>query len=255
MSSTDTPSAADQQLLDHAHRHGLTVTEKNLEVWRRARLLPGNVPGGGLGRGKGSTSSPPPAGFDLILGLARHAGRGKRPNNLALLLFAEGLPVPEQTVRAAFSSAVDTITVDGDDEPHSDPDQRLDDLAEHIDEGIARLARAGGHTWPPGELASWDENPGLSTSTPKDAALAAAAAVVTGSMSLEDVGDMVRAMNPTAVANPIASLVETTRKDAPDVADKVLTSDGHLALGPCAMPATICGTWPARLLWRTSQRP
>ncbi|MFG2230528.1 hypothetical protein ACGFNX_10975 [Streptomyces sp. NPDC048723] len=279
MSSSDAPSAADQQLLDHAHRHGLAVTPKNLEVWRRARLLPGNVPGGGLGRGRGSTSSPEPASFDLVLGLARHAGRGKRPRDLALLLFAEGLPVPEKTVRAAFTAAVDTITLQGpDDEPHSDLDQQLDDLADlieeagltvtlvpararRIDEGIARLARAGGHTWPPAELALWDENPGPSTSTPQDAALTAATAVITGSMSLEDVGDMLRAMNPGAVANPIASLVETSRKDAPDVADKVLTPDGNLALGPTGDVRdhlrALADTTPLEDLsaaWRTTER-
>ncbi|MFD9047947.1 hypothetical protein [Streptomyces zaomyceticus] len=247
--STDTPSAADQLLIDHAYRHGFTVTAKMLEVWRSRGLLPGNVPGGGLGRGKGSTSSPVPESFDLVLGLARHAGRGKRPTDVALLLFDEGLPVPEQTVRAAFTAAVDTISIHGDDESDSDPDQRLDDLADHIadagltvtlvpararriDEGIARLARAGGHTWPPAEFAAFDENPGPSTATPKDAALASAAAVLTGRMSLEDIGDMLRAMSPTATANPIASLVETTRRDVPEVADAVLTDDNHLALGP-----------------------
>ncbi|MFJ5074001.1 hypothetical protein ACIP8Z_05240 [Streptomyces sp. NPDC088553] len=84
---------------------------------------------------------------------------------MALLLFDEELPVPEQTVRAAFTAAVDTLTVHGDDEPDTDPEQRLDGLANHIadagltvtlvpararriDEGIARLARARGHTWP-----------------------------------------------------------------------------------------------------------
>ncbi|MFB7609925.1 hypothetical protein [Streptomyces gardneri] len=247
--STDTPSAADQLLIDHAHRHGFTVTAKMLEVWRSRGLLPGNVPGGGLGRGKGSTSSPAPESFDLVLGLARHAGRGKRPTDVALLLFDEALPVPEQTVRAAFTAAVDTISIHGDDEPDSDPDQRLDDLAAHlddtgltitlvpararrIDEGIARLIRANGLTWPPAEFAAFDENPGPSTATPKDAALSSAAAVLTGTMSLEDSGDMLRAMNPTAMANPIASLVETTRQDVPEVADAVLTDDNHLALGP-----------------------
>ncbi|MEW1637512.1 hypothetical protein AB0469_25995 [Streptomyces sp. NPDC093801] len=247
--STDTPSAADQLLIDHAHQHGFTVTAKMLEVWRSRRLLPGNVPGGGLGRGKGSTSTPAPDSFDLVLGLARHAGRGKRPNDVALLLFGEEFPVPEQTVRSAFTAAVDTLTVHGDGDPDTDPDQRLDDLADHIadtgltvtlvpararriDEGIARLARAAGHTWPPPELAAFDENPGPSTATPKDAALTSAAAVITGTMSMEDIGDMLRAMNPTATANPIASLVETTRNDAPEAADAVLTEDNHLALGP-----------------------
>ncbi|MGW7064947.1 hypothetical protein ACWGHM_41555 [Streptomyces sp. NPDC054904] len=246
--STDTPSAADQLLIDHAHPHGFTVTAKMLEVWRSRGLLPGNVPGGGLGRGKGSTSSPPPESFDLVLGLARHGGRGKRPHDVALLLFDEGLPVPEQTVRAAFTAAVDTPTIPGDDQPDADPDQRLDALADHItdagltvtlvpararriDEGIARLVRANGHSWPPAELAAFDENPGPPTATPKDAALAAVAAAISGTMSLEDVGVLLRAMNPTATVNPIASLVETTRKDVPEFADAILTDDNQLDLG------------------------
>ncbi|MFD3330333.1 hypothetical protein [Streptomyces sp. NPDC058701] len=248
--STDTPSAADQLLLDHAHRHGYNdVTAKMLEVWRSRRLLPDNISGGGLGRGKGSTSKPAPESFDLVLGLARHGGRGKRPNDVALLLFGEGLPVPEQTIRAAIIAAVDTLTIPGDDDPDTDPEHRLDALAEHIanagltmtlvpararriDEGIARLVRASGHTWPPAELAAFDGNPGQPTATPKDAALAAAAAAITGTMSLEDIGDLVRAMNPTATANPIASLVETTRKDVPEFAETILTDDNQLALGP-----------------------
>ncbi|MFE5489028.1 hypothetical protein ACFQ7Z_03550 [Streptomyces virginiae] len=248
--ATDTPSAADQLLLDHAHRHGYDdVTVKILEVWRSRRLLPGNISGGGLGRGKGSTSRPAPESFDLVLGLARHGGRGKRPHDVALLLFGEGLPVPEQTIRAAFTAAVDALTVPGDDAPDTDPEERLDALADHIadsgltvtlvpararriDEGIALLVRAAGHTWPPPELAAIDANPRTPTATPRDAALAAAAAAINGTMSLEDIGDLLRAMNPTAAANPIASLVETTRKDVPEFADKVLTDDNQLALGP-----------------------
>lgn len=276
--STDTPSAADQLLIDHAHRHGFTVTAKMLEVWRNRGLLPGNVPGGGLGRGKGSTSSPAPESFDLVLGLARHAGRGKRPTDVALLLFDEGLPVPEQTVRAAFTAAVDTLTVPGDDEPDIDPEQRLNDLADHIDdagstvtlvpararridEGIARLARVGGHAWPPAELTAFDKNPGPSTATPKDAALTAAAAVITGTMSLEDIGDMLRAMNPTATAHPFASLVETTRDEVPEFADAILTDDGHLALGPPRDArdhlrdlATTAPPGDLALAWKTTER-
>ncbi|WP_051779490.1 hypothetical protein [Streptomyces sp. NRRL S-241] len=247
--STDTPSPADQLLIDHAFRHGFTVTAKMLEVWRSRRLLLGNISGGGLGRGKGSTSRPAPESFDLVLGLARHGGRGKRPNDVALLLFGEGLLVPEPTVRAAFTAAVDTLTVRGDDEVDADTEDRLDAFADHIaetgstvtlvpararriDEGIARLVRAAGHTWPPAELAALDANPGTPTTTPKDAALAAAAAAINGTMSLEDIGGLLRAMNPTATANPIASLVETTRKDVPAFADVILTDDNQLALGP-----------------------
>ncbi|WP_236242192.1 hypothetical protein [Streptomyces sp. CC228A] len=78
MSSSE-PSAADQQLLDHAQRHGYTVTAKQLATWRSHGLLPGNIHGGGLGRGKGSTSRPAPESHDLVRGLACHAGPGKRP--------------------------------------------------------------------------------------------------------------------------------------------------------------------------------
>ncbi|MFJ9805401.1 hypothetical protein [Streptomyces wuyuanensis] len=248
MSSSE-PSAADQQLIDHAQRHGYTVTAKQLAIWRRAGLMPGNIPGGGLGRGKGSTSRPAPQSFDLVLGLARHAGPGKRPTDLALLLFAEGLPVSEGTVRAAFRAAVDTITLPGGDDPDEDLDERLNNVAGHlaesgqamtlvpararrIDEHIARLARDAGETWPPAELAVWDKNPDPSPSTtPQGAALTAASAVLTGSLSMQEIGDMLRAMNPGAAANPIASLVETTQNDVPDIAE-VVAPDGTMALGP-----------------------
>ncbi|WP_435607416.1 hypothetical protein [Streptomyces ardesiacus] len=74
MSSSDGPSAADQQLIDHAARHDLTITAKQLAGRRRARLLPGNIPGGGLGQGRGSTSTPPPESFDLVVALGRMSG-------------------------------------------------------------------------------------------------------------------------------------------------------------------------------------
>ncbi|MFI8449874.1 hypothetical protein [Streptomyces erythrochromogenes] len=51
-----------------------------------------------------------------------------------------------------------------------------------------------------------DKNPGPSTATPKEAGLAAVFAVITGKMSMEDLGYRRRAMNPTGVANPIAPL-------------------------------------------------
>ncbi|MER5217216.1 hypothetical protein ABT063_43510 [Streptomyces sp. NPDC002838] len=243
MPSSDGPSAADQQLIDHAARHGLTVTAKQLAGWRRAGLLPGNVPGGGLGRGRGSTSSPPPESFDLVLALARCAGRGKRPTDLALLLFADGLPVPEATVRAAFRAAVDTVALPGeDDSPGDGPDLDLvaDRLAEtgqtvtlvpararRIDE---RIARALGE--PPAELAELDKNTEPSPMTPQDASLAAVTATLGGTMSVQEIGDLLRAMNPGLAAHPFASLVETTQQDVPEAADLVLADDGSLTFIP-----------------------
>ncbi|MFD1831678.1 hypothetical protein ACFSJS_18765 [Streptomyces desertarenae] len=184
MSSRKDPSAADRQLIEHAQRHGLTVTAKQLATWRRSRLLPGNIPGGGLGRGKGRTSRPAPESFDLVLGLARHAGPGKRPSDLALLLLAEELPVPEAAVRATFRAAVALAIPGEDDDPEQDPDERLDRLADRlsadgqavtlvpararrIDEQIARILREAAGAWPPAELAGLDHNPESASFTPQ----------------------------------------------------------------------------------------
>ncbi|MFF1643205.1 hypothetical protein ACFVXA_37455 [Streptomyces sp. NPDC058246] len=243
MSSSDGPSTADQQLIDHAARHGLTVTAKQLEVWRRASLLPGNVSGGGLGRGKGSTSAPPPESFDLVLALARRAGRGKRPTDLALLLFADGHPVPETTVRAAFRAAVDAVSLPGEDD-HPDNSGGLEEQVDHvaghlseaghaftlvpararrIDERIARLLGE-----PPAELAQLDKNADPTPMTPQDALLAAVTVTLGGTMSVQEMGDLLRAMNPGMAVHPFASLVETTHQDVPEAADLVMADDGSL---------------------------
>lgn len=51
MPHNTTPSPADQRLIEHALRHGYTVSAKQLATWRRAGLLPGNTPKW-LGRGR-----------------------------------------------------------------------------------------------------------------------------------------------------------------------------------------------------------
>ncbi|NUK23684.1 hypothetical protein [Streptomyces lunaelactis] len=247
MPSSDGPSAADQQLIDHAARHRLTVTAKQLAGWRRAGLLPGNIPGGGLGRGRGSTSTPPPESFDLVLALARRAGRGKRPRDLALLLFADGHPVPEATVRAAFRAAADSAALPGED--HSTRDGL--ELEEHVDHVIGRLTEAG-HAFTlvpararrideriahglgelPAELAEMDKNTEPTPMTPQDASLAAVTVTLGGTMSMQEIGDLLRAMNPGMPAHPFASLVETTQQDVPEAADLVMSDDGSLTFIP-----------------------
>ncbi|MGW3312084.1 hypothetical protein ACWDG9_36500 [Streptomyces sp. NPDC001073] len=248
MPSNDGPSAADRQLIDHAARHDLAVTAKQLETWRRAGLLPGNVPGGGLGRGKGSTSSPPPESFDLVLALARRAGRGKRPTDLALLLFADGHPVPEATVRAAFHGAVDAVVLPGEDDDIDDDDEELDERADRlvgrlsesgqaftlvpararrIDERIARLLGEA-----PKELAELDTNTEPRPMTQHDASLTAVTAVLGGTLSLDEIGSLLRGMNPSAAAHPFASLVETTQQDVPESADQVMADDGTFTFLP-----------------------
>ncbi|WP_086796907.1 hypothetical protein [Streptomyces caniscabiei] len=247
MSSSDGPSAADQQLIDHAARNRLTVTAKQLAGWRRAGLLPGNIPGGGLGRGRGSTSTPPPESFDLVLALARRAGRGKRPTDLALLLFGDGHPMPEATVRAAFRASVDAAALPGEDDSMGDGPE----LEEHVDHVMGRLTEAGqvftlvpararrideriarvlGEL--PAELAEMDKNTEPTPMTPQDASLAAVTATLGGTMSVQEIGDLLRGMNPGMAAHPFASLVETTQQDVPEAADLVMADDGSLTFIP-----------------------
>ncbi|MFE0474897.1 hypothetical protein ACFW2V_25145 [Streptomyces sp. NPDC058947] len=271
MPSNDGPSAADRQLIDHAARHDLAVSAKQLEIWRRAGLLPGNVPGGGLGRGRGSTSSPPPESFDLVLALARRAGRGKRPTDLALLLFAYGHPVPEATVRAAFRGAVDAVVLPGDDGVDDDQelDERADRLAEsgqaftlvpararRIDERIARLLGEA-----PKELAELDKNTEPRPMTPRDASLTAVTAVLDGTLSLDEIGSLLRGMNPSATAHPFASLVETTQQDVPESAAQVMADDGTFTFLPDGDArdylrglADTASVQDLRVCWRTAEQ-
>lgn len=244
MDSAKVPSRADQQLIDHAREHGFTVTGKQLSGWRRHGLLPANAHGGGLGRGQGSTSQPVAASFALVLALARLSGRGKRPTDVALLLFSEGLPVPEPTVRAAFQAAVNTVGLPGGTEPGGDVDEQLDAVdsyighggqavimvparARRVDEQIVAFFESAGVPWPPADLVQWDENLDAERMTPQGAALFAADALLTGSAPLPRIGALLRGMTPGLEVNPIASLVETTVRDVPH--SPVLGPDDSLA--------------------------
>ncbi|MFJ9714021.1 hypothetical protein [Streptomyces sp. NPDC101234] len=131
--------------------------------------------------------------FHLVVALARLAGHGKRPTDLALLMFAEGIPVPEATVRAAFRAAVGNDALPGEDGASTggrDPGERLDQIANrladrgqvltlvpararHIDE---RIARALGQL--PPELQELDQNAEPQLLTPKDATLTAVTATI-----------------------------------------------------------------------------
>lgn len=239
------PSRADQQLIDHAREHGVTISAKQLARWRRHGLLPANTRGGGLGRGRGSTSQPVAAGFPLVLALARLTERGRRPKDLALALFSEDLPVPEETVRAAFRAAVDTVRLPGiDSDTDNDVEEHLDAVgayleaggqavvmvparARKVDEQIVAFFESAGAPWPPPALAALDDGADVERMNPHGATLFAADAVLTGRMTLEGLGSLLRATMPSPQPNPIASLVETTVKDVEDSA--VLSDDGALA--------------------------
>jgi hypothetical protein len=227
-------------------------------------------------RGKGSTSSAPPESFALVLALARRAGRGKRPTDLALLLFADGLPVPEATVRAAFRSAVDRVVLPGEDDG-TDEGRQLDERADRtvnrlaengqsftlvpararrIDERIARLL---GET--PKELAELDKNTEPVPMTPHDAALTAVTVTFGGALSVDEIGSLLRATNPSAVAHPFASMVETTPQDVPESADQVMTDDGTFGFLPegdvrdhLRALADTASAEDLRVCWRTAEQ-
>ncbi len=105
------PGTADRELISQLAARGLAVSAAQLERWRRAGLLPGNVrewPG----RGRGSVSRLAPEAVEIAAALARHARQGRDLQLAVLGWFAEaGLggvldatvpEPPEQAVLAAL---------------------------------------------------------------------------------------------------------------------------------------------------------
>ncbi|MEV3871630.1 hypothetical protein [Streptomyces sp. NPDC049906] len=253
MSSTGDPVSADQQLIDHAQRHGYVVSVKQLALWRRAGLLPRNT-SRSLGRGRGSASVADGEAFGLVVALARLARRGVRPFHLALALFGEGHPVPEETVRGAFGKAVQALGAGlGKEGPEAGEDEeewaeRIADevvasgqrvrlvpaRARRIDEGIARYMRERGVVWPPVELEDLDQNPEPSSMSGGEATAAAVTAVLRGGAAItpQGIGDVLRSMQPAGWGNPGASLAEYTVEDVPDAAQEVFLADGGMSTVP-----------------------
>jgi hypothetical protein len=213
-----TPSEADQQLIEYARQHGASVTGRQLERWRGSGLLPRNIPGY-PGRGRGSTSVPPPGAAELAAWLAANQRPGRRPTDIALLAFAAGLAVPEDTVRSAFTAAIDSIKlpIEGG-MPGAAPEDVADaavdaDLRPTMPPGrIRRIDHAlaqHGINWSTPEIAAMD--PGRSDEPPtvSDWAYTAVLAMIGGgaSLNMATIGWIARIMAPGGVA-PIAGQVE-----------------------------------------------
>ncbi|MFD9701281.1 hypothetical protein [Lentzea sp. NPDC059081] len=101
-------SCADVQLATWAAQAGADISTRQIERWREQGLVPRNLKRS-LGRGKGSTSEPAPGAADLFIWLAWHARPGRRPTDLVLAAFSEGLAVPEPTVRKAFATVIGNV--------------------------------------------------------------------------------------------------------------------------------------------------
>ncbi|MFE1749211.1 hypothetical protein ACFW88_01420 [Streptomyces anandii] len=253
MSTSVGPVSADQQLIDHARRHGYVVSVKQLASWRRAGLLPAHTVRA-LGRGRGSASVPADEAFGLVVALGRLARRGGRPFHLALVLFGEGHPVPEDAVRGAFGHAVQGLATGlGEEGPRAQEDEEewaervADEVvasgqrvrlvparARRIDEGIIRCMRNRGVVWPPPELAELDRNPEPPNMTDGDVTAAAVTTVLRGGAAItpQGIGDVLRAMQPAGWHNPWASMAEYTVEDVPDLGEEVFPPEGGMSTLP-----------------------
>ena len=236
-----TPSKADQQLIEYARQRGVSVTGRQLERWRGSGLLAPNIrdyPG----RGRGSTSVPPPGAAELAAWLAANERPGRRPADIALLAFAAGLAVPEDTVRSAFTAAITSIKLPIEaGMPGAAPEDvaaaavaaglrstMLPDRIGRIDHALAQR----GINWSTPEIARMD--PGWSDDPPTAGgwAYTAVLAMLGGgaSLNMATLGWLARTMAPGGVA-PIAGQVEYRWPASPaEERDSARDDDEVLAL-------------------------
>jgi hypothetical protein len=215
-----TASQADQQLIADAARHGAAVTARQLERWRARGLLAPNIRRP-LGRGRGSASEPPAGAAELVAWLAGNARPGRRPGDLALLAFAAGLAVPEDTVRAAFADAVAGVRLPV--EASLPPGAAPEDVADaavaagqqftmvparvrRIDRDLARR----GVNWSFPDLAGLDPGRSDSRLTGSDLVYSAVQLMLSGGagITMGTIGALLRALAPAGGVAPLAGQVE-----------------------------------------------
>jgi hypothetical protein len=215
-----TASEADQQLIAYAATHDATVTARQLERWRAARLLAPNIRRA-LGRSRGSASEPPPGAGELVVWLAGNARPGRRPGELALLAFAAGLAVPGDTVRAAFADAVTKIRLPV--ESCMPPGAAPEDVADaavaagqqatmvparmrRIDRDLARR----GVDWSFPELATLDPGRSNSRLTGSDWVYFAVQLMLSGGRGIDmgTIGALARTLAPVGGVAPLAGQIE-----------------------------------------------
>lgn len=227
------------------------MSARQLERWRADGLLQTNEVQK-LGRGRGSTSTPPPQAYEMVVWLGRHAGPGKRPGDLALMAFGEGMPVPEATVRKAFADAVkvpspDDIPPGGSAVEVADANAakfgRSDPVLpriRRIDAAIAALLEGAGTsvtdiaqtvlTQLGRQALPAQDEPG----TRRDWVHAGTMAAIEGAGSL-DVGYiamLARGLAPLGVPEPVAEDLELGWPGSEQEAERLLTPEGGLASVP-----------------------
>jgi hypothetical protein len=235
-------SEADRHLIAAAARHGAAVTARQLERWRASGLLAPNVRSY-PGRGRGSTSEPPPGAAELAVWLAANARPGRRPGDLALLAFAEGLTVPEDTVRTAFAGAVTSIRLPVEVAMPGASPEDVADAAVAVGHQIhvvpARIRRidhalaSRGIDWSRPELAGLD--PGRFESPPDSSywVYIAVQVMLSGGADLDmaTIGSFARTVAPAGGIAPFAGQIEYRWPISPrEERDNALADEDLLAL-------------------------
>ena len=190
-------------------------------------------------------SEPAPGAVELVVWLAGHAGPGRRPGDLALLAFGEGLAVPEAGVRGAFVGAANRAELSVERElPSGSAPADVADAAvaaglsatmvpariRRIDKALARL----GVNWAPPELTALEPGPGSTSVTANDWTSTAVEVLMTGGggVDLGTLGGIARAMGPAGAAAPVAGLLEYGWPGNEEEADSLLNEDSGLNFLP-----------------------
>lgn len=101
-------SPATAALIAACKEAGETVSARQIERWRQLDLLP-RPARHALGRGRGSTTTYPEQTAEAAVAVARSLRTGHRLDQVALVLFAEDIPVPEPAIRRAFIALLDQL--------------------------------------------------------------------------------------------------------------------------------------------------
>lgn len=239
---TRSASPVDVALAAHASAHGGPADARQVERWRQAGLLPPNER---RSTGRGSTSTAAAGALELVVWLSQNARRGRRPFDLALQAFGQGLLVPEATVRRAFAAAIERAHLKVEQElSENSPAEDVADTA--VRAGLAATMlpariRAIDHAliahFPnelPPEIRALDPGPQSEPITPADWTFNTVLAMRAGGgqLTVEQLGEMARSVMPPTLAAPFAADMEQQWPDNESERAALLNDSGGLTLFP-----------------------
>jgi hypothetical protein len=239
---TRSASPVDVALAAHASTHGRPTDARQVERWRQVGLLPPNER---RSTGRGSTSTSPEGALELVVWLSQNARRGRRPLDLALQAFGQGLLVPEATVRKAFAAAIERAHLKLEREfPENSPAEDVAETAVRLGLAATMLparVRAIDHALighglnelPP-EIHALDAGAQGEPITPADWTFNTVLAMRAGGgvLTVEQLGDMARSVIPPELAAPFAAEMERHWPDNEAERAVLLNDSGGLTQFP-----------------------